>query len=106
MKYLRHFRPTRRNLRVLAICAFLLPALWLLVSLVFVYARTRRPPAPFAEPAPAVAWGTLEEHRLPTSDRETLGAWLHRGPPHAPSVVLLHGNRGCRRDSLRAAEFF
>src|SRR5262249_49183846 len=59
-----------------------------------------------AEPAPAVAWGTLEEHRLRTSDGKTLGAWFHRGPPDGPAVVVLHGNRGCRGDGLPAAEFF
>src|SRR5260370_13104745 len=106
MKYLCLFRPTRRRLRWLVICTFLLPALWLLGSLIIVYVLTRRPHARFAEPAPAIAWGTLEEHRLQTSDGESLGAWLHRGPPDGPSVVVLHGNRGCRRDGLMAAEFF
>jgi alpha-beta hydrolase superfamily lysophospholipase len=100
------FRPKRRSLSLLCIYAVLLPALWLLVSLTFVYVLTRRPHARFAEPAPAIAWGTLEEHRFRTSDGETLGAWLHRGRPDGASVVLLHGNRGCRRDSLPAAEFF
>jgi pimeloyl-ACP methyl ester carboxylesterase len=67
---------------------------------------TRRPHAPFPEPAPIVAWGTLEEHRLRTSDGETLGAWFHRGAPSGPSVVVLHGNRGCRGNGLPVAEFF
>jgi uncharacterized protein len=103
MKCLRLSRRTRQ-LRLLGIVA-LLCALWLLVSLAFVYTLTRRPHAPFAEPAP-VSWGTFEEHRLQTSDGETLGAWLQRGPTGGPSVLLLHGNRGCRGDSLPAAEFF
>jgi pimeloyl-ACP methyl ester carboxylesterase len=105
MKYLRLF-PTRRRLRLLGVCALLLPTLWLLLSLIFVYVLTRRPHARFPEPAPVVAWGTLEEHRLRTSDGETLGAWLHRGSPGGPSVVVLHGNRGCRGAGLPAAEFF
>jgi dipeptidyl aminopeptidase/acylaminoacyl peptidase len=106
MKLLSIFRPTRRRLRWLGICTLLLSALWLLGSLIFVYVLTRRPHAPFAEPAPAIAWGSLEEYRLHTSDGETLGAWLYRGPSDGPSVVVLHGNRGCRRDGLTAAEFF
>src|SRR5262249_61720016 len=56
--------------------------------------------------APIVAWGSFEEHQLRTSDGETLGAWLHRGNPYGASVLVLHGNRGCRRNSLPAAEFF
>jgi dipeptidyl aminopeptidase/acylaminoacyl peptidase len=106
MNYLGFFRPTRRRLWQLGICALLLAALWLLSSLVVVYVLTRRPHARFAEPAPALAWGTFEERRLKTSDGETLGAWLQRGPPDGPSVVVLHGYRGCRRDGLPAAEFF
>src|SRR5207248_5876850 len=39
-------------------------------------------------------------------DGQTLGAWFHRGPDDGPSVVILHGNRGCRRDGLPSAEFF
>jgi alpha-beta hydrolase superfamily lysophospholipase len=104
MKYL--FRPTRRGLRLLGIWTLLLSTLWLLVSLIIAYTLTRRPHARFSEPAPVVAWGTLEEHRLRTSDGETLGAWLCRGSPEGASVLVLHGNRGCRRNSLPVAEFF
>jgi alpha-beta hydrolase superfamily lysophospholipase len=106
MKYFRFLRPTRRRLRWLGICALLIPILWLFVSLVVVYVLTRRPHARFDEPAPTVAWGTLEEHQLHTSDGETLGAWLCHGPANGPSVVVLHGNRGCRGDGLTAAEFY
>jgi pimeloyl-ACP methyl ester carboxylesterase len=106
MKYLRLFRPTRRRLWLLGTWVLLVVALWLLVSLILVYALTRRPHARFAEPAPVVAWGTLEEHQLRTDDGETLGAWFHRGSPGGPSVVVLHGNRGCRGDGLPVAEFF
>jgi len=106
MKSLRLFRPTRRRLLFLGTCALLLTALWLLLSLIVVYVLTRRPHARFDEPAPVVAWGVFEEHRLQTRDGETLGAWFHRGSPGGPSVVVLHGNRGCRRDGLPVAEFF
>jgi len=60
----------------------------------------------FAEPAPVISWGVLEEHRLHTSDGEILGAWYQRGTDNAPSVILLHGNRGQRANSLPAAEFY
>jgi pimeloyl-ACP methyl ester carboxylesterase len=80
--------------------------LWLSLSLAFVYVLTRRPHARFAEPAPVVAWAAFEEHRLQTSDGESLGAWFHRGRPGTPCVIVLHGNRGCRAAGLPAAEFF
>lgn len=101
----RLLRPSHR-LRRLGAVVLLVPILWLFASFIFAYTLTRRPHAPFAEPAPAVSWGTLEEHRLTASDGETLGAWLHRGPQDGPAVVILHGNRGCRGASLPAAEFF
>lgn len=98
--------PRSRRWRVVVSAGLLLPVLWLSISLAFVYVLTRRPHALFAEPAPVVAWGKLEGARFETSDGETLGAWLHRGSEDRPSVLLLHGNRGCRRDCLPAAEFF
>jgi alpha-beta hydrolase superfamily lysophospholipase len=58
----------------------------------------------FAEPAPAVAWGTLAPHRIETGDGHRLGAWLIEGRPDAPSVLLVHGNGGSRRDCLDRAE--
>jgi len=106
MNYPRLLRPTRRLVRWLGIGLLLLPVLWLLASLTFVHVLTRRPHARFAEPAPAVAWGALEEHQLATSDGETLGAWFHRRATDGTTVVVLHGNRGCRGDGLPAAEFF
>jgi alpha-beta hydrolase superfamily lysophospholipase len=106
MKVCQLLRPTRRRLRLVVIGALFLVVLWLVVSGIFVYALTRRPHARFAEPAPAVAWGTFEEHRLHTSDGEVLGTWFLRGPAEGPSVIVLHGNRGCRRNGLLAAEFF
>jgi pimeloyl-ACP methyl ester carboxylesterase len=78
----------------------------LLSSFIIAYVLTRRPHARFAEPALAVKWGPLEEHQLQTSDGETLGAWFYRGNADAPSVIVLHGNGGCRRDGLPSAEFF
>jgi pimeloyl-ACP methyl ester carboxylesterase len=106
MKYLRLFRPTRRRLRWLGISTLLLLALWLLGSLLVVYVLTRRPHALFAEHSPTVTWGVLEEHRLRTSDGESLGAWFQRGSGEGPSVVVLPGYRGCRQNGLPAAKFF
>ena len=78
-------------------------ALWLIVSWVAAYQLTRRPLPWFAEPAPVVTWGELEAHRLRTPDGYELGAWLARGKEEAPSVLLLHGNRGSRRKCLDRA---
>jgi alpha-beta hydrolase superfamily lysophospholipase len=72
----------------------------------FVYLMTRRPHSLFEEPVPSVAWGHLEPHSLRTEDGETLGAWLYRGSATGASVILFHGNRGCRGDTLPAAGFF
>jgi hypothetical protein len=103
MLSLRLLRPTRRRLLILGGCVGFLAALWLSLSLLLVYLLTRRPHAPFAEPAPVVVWASFEEHRLRTGDGEELGAWFHRGAAGRPSVLVLHGNRGCRRDGLPAA---
>lgn len=92
----------RRLIQGAALCV----VLWLAGSLIVAYALTRRPRSLQPEPAPLVPWGTLEELRLATRDGEELGAWLSRGPADGPSVLILHGHRGCRRNSLRAAEFF
>lgn len=51
-----------------------------------------------------MAWGTLLPERLTTRDGHTLGAWLIRGRDDAPSVLLVHGNGGSRRDCLGRAE--
>ena len=80
---------------------------WLGVSTAIAYRLTRRPRAWFAEPAPRVAWGSIEEHRLRTSDGQDIGAWFVEGKEDdsAPQVLLLHGNRGSRWNSLKRAEF-
>jgi len=78
-------------------------ALWLIVSWVVAYRLTRRPHPWFAEPAPIVSWGELEADRLRTRDGHELGAWLVRGKEDAPSVLLLHGNRGSRKKCLDRA---
>jgi alpha-beta hydrolase superfamily lysophospholipase len=81
--------------------------IWLGCSLLVAHQLTRRPRALFAEPAPVVAWGTLEPHRLETGDGQSIGAWFAPGPDDdAPSVLVLHGNGGSRRNSLTLAEMY
>jgi pimeloyl-ACP methyl ester carboxylesterase len=74
--------------------------------LLVAYVLTRRPHSKFEEPAPVVSWAMFEDLQLHTSDGQTLGAWFHRGEANGASVLLLHGSRGCRRDSLPSAEFY
>jgi uncharacterized protein len=91
--------------RLLVLCSLTL-VLWLLVSLVVADRLTRRPHSAFAEPPPAVAWGRFEPLRLRSDDGEDIGAWFLEGEPDAPSVLLVHGNRGRRGDCLDRAEIF
>ena len=86
----------RRRLRRIAVVAGLLAGLWLVASLIVAHRLTRRARPPFPEPAPRVAWGTIEPLRLPTHDGEELGAWYVEGAAEAPSVLLLHGHNGSR----------
>jgi alpha-beta hydrolase superfamily lysophospholipase len=101
----RSSRASKRLVLRLGRIAALLIVLWLLVSAVVVWRLTRRPRAKFKEPAPQVAWGLVEEHRLHTVDGEDVGSWYVRGKPESPSVLVLHGNKGSRWNSLRRAEF-
>lgn len=94
----------RRRLRRGALVLTSGLVLWLTVSWIAAYQLTRRPRAWFAEPAPGVAWGVLEDHRLTTRDGHELGAWFVEGRPEAPSVLLMHGHRGSRGDCLNRAE--
>ncbi len=94
----------RRRLRRWAVVVCALVALWLVASWAVAYRLTRRPRSWFAEPAPAVAWGTLAPARLETRDGHSLGAWLVAGRDDAPSVLLVHGNGGSRWNCLGRAE--
>jgi alpha-beta hydrolase superfamily lysophospholipase len=78
---------------------------WLLVSSAVASRLTRRARARYEEPAPRAAWGRIEDHRLRTSDGQDIGAWFVEGKPEAPSVLLLHGNKGGRASSLTRAAF-
>lgn len=95
----------RRGVRVLMALGIVL-ALWLGISLAVGYRLTRRKAPMFAEPVPAVAWARLEPVRLTTRDGFGIGAWFAPGQVDRPVVLLLHGNKGCRRQSLDRAELF
>ncbi|SIO22403.1 Lysophospholipase, alpha-beta hydrolase superfamily [Singulisphaera sp. GP187] len=90
-------------------CSWLLAVvvlIWLVGSLVVAHRLTRRRRAPFAEPAPTVAWGAFESTRLSTRDGQKLGAWYAEGKEEAASVLLLHGNGGRRGNCLDRAQIF
>jgi alpha-beta hydrolase superfamily lysophospholipase len=87
-----------------AIVVIVMLAIWLLVSLVVAYRLTCRGRPRFDEPTPRPAWGQVEGHRIKTSDGEEIGAWFVDNRDNTPSVLLLHGNNGNRRNSLRRAE--
>jgi alpha-beta hydrolase superfamily lysophospholipase len=78
--------------------------LWLGGSLLVAHRLTCRRLARAPEPMPSVTWGRLESHRLRTRDGQELGAWFALGREDAPSVLLLHGNKGNRSKSLTRAQ--
>ena len=86
----------RRRLLVSLATAFLF---WLAASFLITYklthrlgARTGPPPPPLDIP--------VETVQLKTSDGETLGAWLAKGQPDRPAVLLLHGMTGSRANHI------
>jgi uncharacterized protein len=97
---------SRQRLRRGAIVLGIVLLVWLLVSLTVAYRLTHRPRPRFEEPAPRIAWGQLEDHRIKTSDGEELGAWFLDGRDDSPSVLVIHGNKGSRLNSLGRAEIF
>src|SRR5262245_56088406 len=95
----------RRALRwVISVTSLLV--IWLLVASVVAFRLTRRPRAWFAEPAPMVKWGLLRSHRIQTRDGQEIGAWFADSLKGTPSVLVLHGNKGSRANSLSRAEMF
>jgi uncharacterized protein len=94
----------RKWLKRSAIFAIAAIGLWLLGSLSTAYLLTRRPHPVFTEPLPDVPWGHPQSFRLSTDDGQELGAWFFSGRHDQPLILLLHGNRGCRRDCLPQAE--
>ena len=96
----------RRRVRRGALALGILFFVWILLSLIIAYRLTHRRQARFAEAVAHVAWGPLEDHRIKTSDGEELGAWFVDGRAGSPSVLVLHGNNGCRQSSLSRAAIF
>jgi uncharacterized protein len=98
-------RRWRRRTRLLIALAVLM-LVWLGSTGGVTWRLTQRTPH-FAEPAPAVAWGRVEQHRLKTRDGHDIGAWFCAPDPasgalaHAvaprTTALLLHGNGGSRR---------
>lgn len=78
--------------------------LWLASSGYVAWRFTRRASPESPEPPPNAAWAAIESHRLTTSDNEQIGAWLVRGKPEKPCVLLLHGNGGSRGSMLPVME--
>jgi uncharacterized protein len=99
-------RKWRVRTKLLVAVAIVLPALWLSASGLVTWRLSRRTP-PFPEPAPAVAWGRMEGHRLKTCDGHDIGAWFcgaasaddnhNQGDSRRTTALLLHGNGGSRR---------
>jgi len=79
----------------------MLAVVWLLSSLAVAYALTCRHGPRTAETTPKIGDWKLESHRLMTSDGEELGAWFVEGKDDGPSVLILHGHKGKRWNSLR-----
>ncbi|WP_375772640.1 alpha/beta hydrolase [Archangium gephyra] len=91
----------RRGFRLVALMLALLGVGWASSGALVTWRLTCRSRPVFPEPAPALARGTIEEHRLIAPDGLGVGAWLVRGEPGAPCVLMLHGNGGSRT-SLRS----
>ena len=94
----------RRWLKRAAVAAVTLTVVWLVPSLLVAYKLTRRPHPLSAEPPPAVTWAAIESIRLRTCDGLELGAWYMPGRADGPSVLVLHGFRGSRKESLPLVE--
>jgi alpha-beta hydrolase superfamily lysophospholipase len=94
--------PRRKRL---VIAALVILTCWLGISGAVTWQLTRRRCAPYAEPAPKVAWAAVESHRLQTADGQQIGAWLVRGDRHKGCVLLLHGIGVGRQDMLPVMRF-
>lgn len=95
-----------RVVRRTFVTANILVVVWLGISSLVAYKLTHRLSARADEVAPAPAWGQIESHRLKTTDGEDVGAWYVDGRPNAPGVLVVHGHKGKRGNSLSRAELF
>jgi uncharacterized protein len=91
--------------KVVAVLAILVLVFWLAASAFVDWKLTRRLGPPQPEPPPTVAWGPIEGHRLTTSDHQEIGAWLVRGDPQKPCVLLLHGIGGSRMQMFQVMQW-
>jgi alpha-beta hydrolase superfamily lysophospholipase len=94
----------RRPVRRLVVSWTILCVAWLAISSLVAYKLTHRLGARAEEVAPRPAWGRLQTHRLATRDGQEVGAWFVDGRGDAPSVLVLHGHKGRRWNSLGRAE--
>ncbi len=94
----------RRWLKRATATAVVLVILWLASACLVAYKFTRRPHPLVAEPPPAVTWAAIEPVRFRTDDGLDLGAWYMPRRADGPSIVLLHGFRETRKESLPLAE--
>jgi alpha-beta hydrolase superfamily lysophospholipase len=97
-------RVSKRRIRRGLIVFGAILAAWLLVSSAVAYRLTHRTAARLDESVPSPEWGRLEDHRLTTRDGEEIGAWFVDGRGDALSVLVLHGHKGRRANSLGRAE--
>ena len=98
--------PIRRSRvkRLARVGGFLL-VIWLVVSWAVAFLLTHRLAGPINEPVPTVEWTRFEAKRFRTTDGIEIGAWYGPGADEAaPSVLLIHGNKGQRRNMLGRAE--
>jgi alpha-beta hydrolase superfamily lysophospholipase len=94
----------RRWLKRLVVVFFVVMSSWLAVSTVVAYKLTRRPRPPYVETVPEVPWGAIESLRLRSSDGVDIGAWFTPGGREGPSVIILHGYNGSRKESIPLTE--
>jgi uncharacterized protein len=95
-----------RRLRRWLMFTAVLATLWLASSMAAAYALTRRHGPRITEPTPEISGWALEDYRLKTSDGQELGAWFAAGKADGPSVLILHGHKGKRWNSVRRGKLF
>jgi pimeloyl-ACP methyl ester carboxylesterase len=91
------FKRLKRKLIWLSAGAFVF---WLVSSAAVAWKLSHRLSARFVETPPQIDGTVVEEHRLKTSDGETIGAWLIHGRADMPSVIVVHGIRSSRSGML------
>lgn len=103
MKPVRRMRRWAWILSVLVVCLLMG---WLGSSyFVARYFVSRRSP-PYQEKVPQIEGMGFIEHRLNTSDQQTIGSWFDEGPAGSPLVVVVHGHMGDRSQCLSRAKLF